>query len=68
MMEQIFCAKTYHKTKSFKIVQVRYRRKFNFNTFPNRSLIFKLVKNFKAHRTSEDHKTMDSSPTGPPIT
>ena len=28
-----FCVKTYHETNSFKIVQARYRRKFNFNTF-----------------------------------
>ena len=55
MIEQkIFCMKTYYETKSFKIVQARYRRKFTFNTFPNGSQIFKLVIYFEAHSACED--------------
>ena len=46
MMVHIFSVKTYYGTKSFQVVQPRYRGKFNFNTFPNRSL---LAKNFEAH-------------------
>ena len=29
----------------------RYKIKFNFNTFPNRNQIFKLIKNFETHRS-----------------
>ena len=69
MMEQkIFCVNTYYETKPFKIVQPRYRRKFNYNTFPNRRQIFKLVKNFEAHSTCEDSRTTGSLTSGPPIT
>ena len=35
---KIFCVKIFYKTKSSKIVQVRYRKKFNIST--NRSHIF----------------------------
>ena len=41
---KILCGKTYYETIVFGIVQAKYRRTFNSNTFPNR--IFKLVKNF----------------------
>ena len=68
MEQKIFYVKTYYETKSFKIVQARYRRKFNFNTFPNRSQILKLIKNFEAHGTCEDRRAKGSSPSGPPIT
>ena len=50
-MQNIFCAKTYYETKSFMPVQAKYRKNFNFNTFPNKSQIFKLVENFEAHGT-----------------
>ena len=54
MMEQkIFCEEIYDETKSLKIVQNRYRGKFNFNSFPNKSQIFKLIKNFEADGTCE---------------
>ena len=62
MEQKVFCVKSNYKTKSFKIVQARYRRKFNLNTFPNRHQIFKLVKNIEGHRV------MGSSPPEPPIT
>ena len=58
--------KTYCETKSFKIAQARHRRKFNLNTLPNGSQIFKLVKNFEAHGTCEHRRVTDSSPTRPP--
>ena len=32
------------------------QKKFSFNTFPNRSQIFKLVKNLDIHGTREDRK------------
>ena len=47
MEQKIFCVKAYYETKSFQIVQARFRRKFSFNKFPNRSQIFKLVKKFE---------------------
>ena len=53
--------RTYYKIKSFNIVQERYRSKFNFNTFTNRSQIFKLVKNIEAHDTWENSKAASSS-------
>ena len=52
----------------FMVVQARYRKKFKFNTFPNRSQIFKLDKNFEVQSTCGDHRAMASSPSGPPIT
>ena len=68
MEQKIFCVKTYYETKSSKIVQARYRRKLNFNIFLNRSLIFKLVKNFEAHGICEDHMATGSSPSGSLLT
>jgi len=68
MEQKIFCLKTYYETKSFQIVQARFRRKFSFNKFPNRSQIFKLVKKFETHGTCEDRRVTGSSPSGPPIT
>ena len=70
MMEQkVFCVKkTYYETKSFKTVQAGYRRKFNFNAFPNRNKISKLIKYFEAQGTWEDCMAKDSSSFGPTIT
>ena len=68
MEQKIFCVETYYETKSFQIVQARFRRKFSFNKFPNRSQIFKLVKKFETHGTCGDRKVTGSSPSGPPIT
>ena len=68
MEQKIFCVKTYYETKSFQIVQARFRRKFSFNKFPNRSQIFKLVKTFETHGTCGDRRVTGSSPSGPPIT
>ena len=31
--EKIFCLPTYLETKSFKTVQLKFRRKFNFNSY-----------------------------------
>ena len=36
--EKIFCV-TYLESKSYKTVQAKFRRKFNFNTFPAKSAI-----------------------------
>jgi hypothetical protein len=68
MEQKIFCVKTYYEAKSFKIVQARYNRKFNFNTFPIKSQIFKLFKNFKAYGTCEDRRATGYSPCGSSIT
>ena len=67
-MEQIFGEKIYNDTESFKSVQRRYRRKLNFNAFPNRSRVIKLDKKFKAHDICEDLRAMGSSPFASPIT
>ena len=68
MEQKIFCVKTYYETKSFQIVQARFRRKFSFNKFPNRSQTFKLVKKFETHGTCGDRRVTGSSPSEPPIT
>ena len=68
MEQKIFCVKTYYETKSFQIVQARFRRKFSFNKFPNRSQIFKLVEKFETHGTCGDRMVTGSSLSGPPIT
>ena len=60
--EQIFFMQRHYKTRPYKIVQIRHRRKFNFNSFPKRSQILKLVMNFEAYSTFEDRKVTDSSP------
>ena len=41
-----FCLTLYLETKSLKTVQVRYRRRFNFNNFPHKFQISRLVKTF----------------------
>ena len=69
MEQKIFCVKTYYEMKSFQIVQARFRRKFSFNKFLNRSQIFKLVKKFETHGgTCGDRRVTGSSPSGPPTT
>ena len=68
MEQKIFCVKTYYETKSFQIVQARFRRKFSFNNIPNRSQIFKLVKKFETHGSCGDRRVTGSSPSGPPTT
>ena len=65
----IICVKTYiYETKSFTIVHTRFRRKLNFNTFPNRSQIFKFIKNFNAQGTRKDCRATSSLPSWPSIT
>ena len=68
MEQKIVSVKTYYKITSFKIVQAKYRWKFNFYMFPNRSQIYILFKNFEPHGTSEDHTITDFSPIKPSIT
>ena len=35
------CVTTYLETKSFKTVQAKFRRKFNFNTYPQKCQIYR---------------------------
>ena len=49
--EKIFCVTTYIETKSYKTVQTRFRRKFNFNTSPGKSQIFLWHRNFQIYGT-----------------
>ena len=67
MKQKIFWEKTYYETKFSKIFQLRYRRKFNFEEFLNRSNIFKLYKSFEAHETCEDRWATSSTPSWPLI-
>ena len=47
----MFCVTTYFETKSFKNVQTKYRRQFNFNHYPDKKQIFRWVAKFKATGT-----------------
>ena len=46
--EKIFCVTTDLETKSFKTVQAKYRRKFNFNNYPQKSQIYRWTHKFQA--------------------
>ena len=46
--ENIFCITTYLETKSFRTVQAKFRRKFNYNNYPQKSQIYHLVHKFQA--------------------
>ena len=46
--EKIFCVTTYLETKSFKTVQAKFCRKFNFNNYPQKSQIYCWVHKFQA--------------------
>ena len=45
--ENILCV-TYLETKSFKTVQAKFCRKFNFNNYPQKSKIYRWVRKFQA--------------------
>ncbi|XP_076039237.1 uncharacterized protein LOC143024328 [Oratosquilla oratoria] len=61
--QKVFCVKTYYKTKSFKTVQAKHRRLFNFNYYPNKSKISKWVRNFETYGSVEDRRKARKSPT-----
>ena len=46
--EKIFCVTLYLETKSFKTAQAKFRRKFNFNNYPQKSQIYHWVRKFRA--------------------
>ena len=48
---KIFCVTSYLKTISFKTVQAKFCRKFNFNNYPKKSKIYRWVHIFQATRT-----------------
>ena len=39
--DKIVCVTTYLETKSFKTVQGNFRRKFNFNNYPQKTPIYR---------------------------
>jgi len=47
--EKVFCVTTYIQTKSYKIVRTRFRRNFNFNTYPGKAQIFLWYRNFQSY-------------------
>ena len=61
--EKIFCVTIYIETKSCKVVQTRFRKQFNFNTFPEKSQIFLWYHNFQTYGTVDKRskKTENSS-------
>lgn len=46
--ERIFCVTSYLERKSFKTVQAKYHRKFNFNNYPQKSQICRWAHKFQA--------------------
>jgi len=46
--EKIFCVTTYLETKSFKTVQAKFRRKLNFNNYPQKNQIYRWTHKFQA--------------------
>ena len=49
--QKTFCVETYFKTKSIKTVQAKFRRRFNFNHYPNKPMIYRWVNKFKSKGT-----------------
>ena len=49
--QKTFCVETYFETKSFKSVQARFRREFNFNNYPDKSQIYRWVNKFRTSGT-----------------
>ena len=45
--EKLFHVKTYIETKSYKVVQTRFHRNSNFNTYRGKSQIFLWFRNFQ---------------------
>ena len=60
--EKIFCVTTYIETKSYKTVQTRFRRKFNFNTYPGKSQIFLWYRNFQIYGTVNKRSKKSENP------
>uniref|UniRef100_UPI00358E2E41 uncharacterized protein n=1 Tax=Myxine glutinosa TaxID=7769 RepID=UPI00358E2E41 len=46
--EKLFCVTTYLETKSFKTVQAKFRRKFNFNNYPQKNQVYRWAHTFQA--------------------
>ena len=59
---KIFCVTTYIETKSYKVVQTRFRRKFNFNTFSEKSQIFLWYHNFQTYETVDKRSKKTENP------
>ena len=59
---KIFCVATYLKTKSFKTVQAKFRRKFNFNNNPYQSQIYRRVHRFQASGSVDNHNKKVENP------
>ena len=51
IQEKKICVETYFETKSFCVVQRRFRRKFQCPHFPDKCLIHRWAKKFREHGT-----------------
>ena len=51
IQEKTFCVETYFETKSFCVVQRRFRRKFKCPHYPDKRLIHRWAKKFREHGT-----------------
>ena len=61
---KLFCVTTYLEKKSFKTVQVKFCRKFNFNNYPQKSQIYRWVHKFQATKSVKNLKNAENSRTG----
>ena len=61
-VEKNFCVPTYIETKSYKVVQTRFCRKFNFNTFLEKSQIFLWYHNFQTYGTVDKRSKKTENP------
>ena len=55
--QKVFCVQMYSKTESFKTVQSKFRRKFSFNYYPEKSQIYRWVKKFREQGTVLNQKS-----------
>jgi len=52
------------QTKSYKTVQTRFRRNFNFNNYPGKSQIFLWYRNFQSYGTVNKRSKKSEMPSG----
>ena len=60
--ENIFCVTSYIETKSYKVVQTHFCRKFNFNTYHGKSQIFLWYHNFQMYGTVNKRSKKSDNP------
>ena len=65
---KIFCVTTYLETKSYKTVQAKFRRKFKFNNYPQKSQIYHWIHKFHATGSIKNLKKAENPSSGRKLT